>query len=165
MSVTLSEALDVFPDHSDILSACQINIMHSIRSHQPAKELDMDSVWTVEDILAEANRLQIKKETEPMIRVMNAINRRHAPPTSGQINEAMIEEARQYPVEELLESYGVKVRRGMARCPWHEDSTASMSIFKNRVHCFGCGAKHDTISVVMVMDGVKFPEAVKRLVK
>lgn len=166
MSVVLSEALDTFSDHlSDITSECQINIMHVIRTHPSAAVLDVDKVWTKEDILAEADRLAVKEKTSPMIRVMNAINRRNAPPVYGRITNEMIEQAREYPMEELLAEYGVEIRRGMARCPWHDDRLASLSIHQNKAHCFGGCGRFDTIDVVMREERLNFPQAVKRLCK
>lgn len=35
--------------------------------------------------------------------------------------------------------YGLEVRHGFARCPFHDDSTPSLKL-DGRYHCFGCGA-------------------------
>lgn len=71
--------------------------------------------------------------------------------------------AKDYPITELIGRYGIEVRRNMAKCPLHEDSTASMSFKYNRFNCFGCGAKGDTIELVMKMQKCSFIEAVKSI--
>ena len=51
------------------------------------------------------------------------------------------------------------------RCPFHEDSTASLVITpdKNLYHCFGCGAAGSVIDWVMNTEGVSFRHAVELL--
>lgn len=161
-TLTLSNALDLFAEHeADILSACQINLMQVIRENQPAKDLNPDEAWTREDIHAGVNRGIIEKKSAPMIKVMNSINRRNQPVRPGKITDAMIERAREYPVDELLEFN----RGGMAICLWHDDTNASLwhSVGRNRVHCFVCEHDTDAIGIVMTQDRCSFPQAVKRL--
>lgn len=162
IKLTLHEALDIFADHeADIISACQANIMQSIRSHQPAKELDVDKVWTAMDIKEEVNRLFIAKETEPMVKVINAIKRRQSPvPTKGGVTDEMIARAKEYPVDELIE-----FKRRLAKCLWHDDTNPSLSHFKkaNRVSCFVCNKTWSSIDIVMEQDRCNFVQAVKRL--
>jgi hypothetical protein len=161
-TLSLSNALDLFWDHqTDIVSACQINLMQVIRSNQPAKELDPEAAWTHEDITAGVNRERIARDSVALIRTINMVNRRNAPVVLGKITDAMIERAREYPVDELLEFN----RGGMAICLWHDDTKASLyhSVSRNRVHCFVCEKDTDAIGIVMEQDRCKFPQAVKRL--
>lgn len=53
----------------------------------------------------------------------------------------------------------------MARCPFHEDATPSLSVNVETglFHCFGCGASGDVIAFVQRREGVPFPEALARL--
>lgn len=74
------------------------------------------------------------------------------------ITQEMIERAREFPFENLIE-----LKRGKALCPFHEDHHPSMGIKNNRYHCFACGASGDTISFVMNREGLSFIEAVKFL--
>ena len=69
-----------------------------------------------------------------------------------------IERAREYLFEDLI---GVK--RSMALCPFHSDRKPSLSVRNGFYHCFGCGAKGDTISFVMKREGMSFTEAVRWL--
>ena len=50
-------------------------------------------------------------------------------------------------------------------CPFHHEKTPSFSVneSKNIFHCFGCGKGGGPIRFVMEMDGLPFPEAVRKL--
>ena len=77
-----------------------------------------------------------------------------------------VERARQFPVVELAGRYGLEVKRGMTRCPFHPDKTPSLSIDtkRNRWHCFGaCGTGWGSIDIVMMMQKCDFVTAVKAL--
>ena len=161
LKLTLSEALDMFQENqSDITAACQSNIMHVIRGNQPAVPLDLDKEWSKEDIHAAVNVLRIEQGIAGYVKTMNMITRRNTPARPGRITDAMIESAREYPVEELLE-----FKRGVVRCLWHDDTNASLSWDKkrNRVHCFACDKDANAIDIIMVQDSCSFPAAVKKL--
>jgi DNA primase len=60
------------------------------------------------------------------------------------------------------------IRRGqgfMGRCPFHDDSTASLSVggVPDRFHCFGCDAGGDVIEYVARLTGLSFIDAVRAL--
>lgn len=76
------------------------------------------------------------------------------------ITDAMIEHAREYPVDKVIE-----FNRGKAACFNHEDKHPSLTHNKkhNRAHCFVCGKGWDAIAVLQDRDGLSFPEAVRRL--
>jgi hypothetical protein len=78
---------------------------------------------------------------------------------SNDIKKDMIQRAKDYPFEKLIE---IK-RNKMSSCPFHEDKTPSFSIKNNKGHCFSCGWSGDTISFLMKKDGLSFGDAVKRL--
>lgn len=70
----------------------------------------------------------------------------------------------------VLDHYGIRYVHkhgwGRAMCPFHDDSTPSMSINidEGGWSCHGCGAKGgDAFAFVMLREGVPFPEA-KRIV-
>lgn len=75
------------------------------------------------------------------------------------ITDAMIEGAKEYPFENLLELQ----KRGNIRCPFHEDKHPSASIKNNKLHCFSCGRTWNPIDFVMEKEGIGFKEAVERL--
>jgi DNA primase len=69
----------------------------------------------------------------------------------------------------LFASFGVhlekKGKSWMGRCPWHEDSTPSLSVDQEKglYNCFGCGESGDAFDLVMKERGLDFPSAVKFL--
>ena len=72
-------------------------------------------------------------------------------------------------VERLVTGSGIELRRSgkdwVARCPFHEDATASLVVTpaKNLWHCFGCGVGGGPIDWVMQKNGVSFRHAVELL--
>ena len=86
------------------------------------------------------------------------------------IPESTIEEIRsRVDLVELISSYGVQVRTAgsskMACCPFHHEKTPSFNIneAKGLYHCFGCGESGTAFTFVQKMEGLTFPEAVKKL--
>src|SRR5665647_805716 len=74
-----------------------------------------------------------------------------------------------HPIEVVVAASGVELtRRGqglMGCCPFHDDSTASLSVggVADRFHCFGCGASGDVIEYVARFTGLAFIDAVQAL--
>jgi DNA primase len=72
-------------------------------------------------------------------------------------------------IEVVVAASGVELtRRGqgfMGCCPFHDDSTASLSVggVPDRFHCFGCGAGGDVIEYVHRFTGLSFTSAVQAL--
>jgi len=69
---------------------------------------------------------------------------------------------------EVLSSYiavNPAGRQFRARCPFHQEKTASFYISpeRNSYHCFGCGKGGDIFTFVEDMEGVPFKEALKIL--
>lgn len=77
------------------------------------------------------------------------------------ITDDMIEQARSYPIDALLDfSHGKKV---LAWC--HDDTTPSVGHLKriNKAKCFACDKVFDSIDVAMSLHGLSFKDAVKHL--
>nr|WP_246433782.1 CHC2 zinc finger domain-containing protein [Spirochaeta isovalerica] len=69
----------------------------------------------------------------------------------------------------LFSSFGVsyekKGRSHMAKCPWHDDDTPSLSIDQGKglYNCFGCGESGDIFDLVQKMEGIDFKDSLKYL--
>ncbi|MFH0944106.1 MAG: CHC2 zinc finger domain-containing protein [Planctomycetota bacterium] len=68
----------------------------------------------------------------------------------------------------VAEGYFPLTRKGerfLALCPFHREKTPSFSVHEGRqiYHCFGCGKGGDVLSLVMEMERVSFPEALRLL--
>ena len=68
---------------------------------------------------------------------------------------------------DMMERVGVHVdRRGMAVCPFHGDSDASLKVYRDPRrgwHCYGCHAGGDVVDFAMRWYGIGFREAVSRI--
>lgn len=72
------------------------------------------------------------------------------------------------PITDVLASYITLQQSGnqyKARCPFHNERTASFSVSpeKGLYYCFGCGAKGDIFSFVEKFEGLDFPGTLKLL--
>jgi len=87
----------------------------------------------------------------------------------GRIADEKVEEVRaRADIVEVVSSYVSLKRSGrnhVGLCPFHAEKTPSFNVNADRqiYHCFGCGVGGDVFAFLMNMDGVAFPEAVRRL--
>lgn len=85
------------------------------------------------------------------------------------MNPSVIEQIKsRLPIEEVLASYITLVAAGTqfkAKCPFHNEKTASFSVSPERglYYCFGCSAKGDIVNFVQEFEGVDFKGALKIL--
>jgi hypothetical protein len=112
---------------------------------------------TLSMLLAGERIVKLSKSIHQQLREIYTIRRPDRQRTN-RITLDMIEQARQYPLEDLYPFKG-----HMAVCPFHNDRNPSMSLKNNRVRCWGCGWSGDTIAFLMAKEGVGFTEAVRRL--
>lgn len=70
-----------------------------------------------------------------------------------------------YSMLDVVGMYGFKPNRnGFILCPFHhETGHASLKIYNNNFHCFGCGADGDIFAFVQNMDGCNFRDAFLKL--
>jgi DNA primase len=87
----------------------------------------------------------------------------------SRINEDTVREIRERSdIVEVISSY-LPLRRSGANyqglCPFHQEKSPSFNVNAPRqiFHCFGCGEGGNVFSFIMRMEGLTFPEAVKRL--
>lgn len=90
-----------------------------------------------------------------------------------QLPPDVIDQARATDLVLLAESYGVKMAKQgkdfFGLCPFHSENSPSFTIYSknsgpHRFHCMGCGADGDAIQFVQDYEGLKFRDAVRRLV-
>ena len=62
-----------------------------------------------------------------------------------------LQKLRDLPIEGVAERLGLRVKRHMSLCPFHDDHHASLSfkVSRNTFRCFVCGASGGTIDLVM----------------
>ena len=112
------------------------------------------AIWAV-DLMMDAyhHREWIKR----MDRIMN-------PPAAAkpnQINDDMIAQARDYPIEQLID-----FNRGKIACPFHADKNPSAyhGTKTNRLVCPVCNKTWSALDILMQRDGINFKDAVLMLV-
>ena len=68
-------------------------------------------------------------------------------------------------MRDVLARYGLAANRaGFIRCPFHQgDREASMKVYDQDFHCFGCGENGDVFSFVMKMENCSFSDAFQLL--
>ena len=68
-------------------------------------------------------------------------------------------------MRDVVERYGLRPNRaGFIQCPFHQgDRTASLKIYKDNFHCYGCGADGDIFKFVMLMENCDFKAAFRQL--
>lgn len=70
-----------------------------------------------------------------------------------------IQKLRELPIEEVAKKLGLKVKRHLALCCFHDDHTPSLYLKNSTYHCFTCDAKGGVIDLVMHMQNKSFYEA------
>ena len=66
--------------------------------------------------------------------------------------------------QQVMEQYGIEFNaRGFARCPFHNEKTASMTIKREHYKCFGCGAYGGSIDFVMNYFNLSLPQAIFKI--
>ena len=70
-----------------------------------------------------------------------------------------------YSMRDIVEQYGFRVdRAGFIHCPFHTgDKGASLKVYKDSFHCFGCGANGDIFSFIQLIDHCDFKTAFQSL--
>lgn len=85
------------------------------------------------------------------------------------IKDSTIAKVRQVAMTEVLEAEGIEFKRigreAVTLCPWHADSSPSLTINddKNMCFCFACGGGSDAIAYVQQMFGLGFADAIQRI--
>lgn len=76
------------------------------------------------------------------------------------------DKAKNYPIDQAAMNHGLQVRFDKIACPFHEDKTASLKLYKdnNSYYCFGCNKGGDVIDFVMSLQKISFIQAVKQLI-
>jgi DNA primase len=88
---------------------------------------------------------------------------------SRQIPEEIIQDIRdRTDIVEVVSSYLPLKRSGannQGLCPFHSEKSPSFNVNSTRqiFHCFGCGVGGNVFTFLMRMEGLAFPEAVRRL--
>lgn len=83
-------------------------------------------------------------------------------------NETVREVAERLAIADIIGEYVALKRSGsnfVGLCPFHGEKTPSFNVNPAReiFHCFGCGAGGDIYNFIMRIEGISFPEALRKL--
>ena len=173
---TAWEVAEVFGDE-DTLALVKRNINRLTRERnklsKPLHIIDLNTRWVLNSLneyQVELIEKEIKKQKLLLSIIQAKVDEENGiVPTEDKkvgVNDLEIARAREYPIKELMESYGVEFTRDFASCPWHVEDTGSLHYIKERntVHCHGaCSRSYDTIDVVKHFSSCGFIDAVKKL--
>ncbi len=116
-------------------------------------------IWTTE--MDQDDRI---KEIDRLTRFVNMIESIQKGTDKKELN---IELAKMTPIQDLYSFEKVKIfhKKTKACCPFHNEKTPSFFIYHetNSFYCFSCHTGGDVIRFLMLLEGLNFPEAVKRL--
>lgn len=106
-------------------------------------------------------RIYLESTVNAMKRIKKLESSRPKKPTEGAINDSDIEQARAFPVDQLID-----FKRGKSIAFCHPDKNPSLFHgFRNNVAvCPVCDRKFGAIDILMERDGYSFIDAVKQLI-
>ena len=167
-NITFRQLVEMFGDDPEThkLAKKQIRLLTIKRNKivKPSLLIDKNLRWVVDEV----NKLKAKPLDKQIQFYRNFLTTATADKTNpnGSVTEAQILQAKEYPIVELLESYGVLFARDFAVCYMHDEKTASLHYIKarNTCYCQGCHKHVDTIDVVRHFRGIGFVEAVRSLI-
>ena len=125
-------------------------------------------IRSFKELLANAKPIERYKEYKDLVLATKKyVDRRKF----RKFNKLSLEDIKEIPLAEVIERYIKHVNDFDAiltcKCPFHEDSNPSLTIYKesNTFICrgSGCGKHGDVIQFVQYADGVSFSEACRRL--
>lgn len=123
------------------------------QSNELLEFFEIEGIEPLEDFLKEA--LEVREKL--IVRYKRELSRDVNDKTA--IDDFMIETAKQYPIERLLEVSSM----GWAVCPFHADKNPSAYCKNNFLYCFSCNESADVIKLYMHLYSVDFVKAVRAL--
>lgn len=160
-------------DVSDVLINYDEEMLKTLMRDENKLEFNIPDLSKRKDLLAYRTHLRewSRSMTNGSIgykfiwEIINELNQRLATRKMKRVPQGFegddVARARQYPIENIIE-----VRNGFAKCPFHNEKTASLKVYNdNHAFCFGCHKRADSIELAKVVWGLDFKSAVERLAK
>lgn len=67
-------------------------------------------------------------------------------------------------IKDAFNYYGYEVNHhGYAACPFHNEKTASLKVYKDHFYCYGCGTSGDVTALVMKLFDIGFIDAIRKI--
>ena len=138
------------------LEICEKSEQPLIKAFNKFNEtITKENEWFI-DVLRELDKPILKKKRK----ILAEIKAYESPKYIGdKITEQMIENARNYPITDLIETN----KEGFAICPFHNDKNPSAFCKNNYLFCFSCNTQADSIKLYQHLNHCNFIEAIKKL--
>ncbi len=161
--LSTEELKDVFPEILDIAPGRVKELEFWIKKLQdhyaqnPVSGDNLEALWE-----QDSRDERLKKLKQQLVRFKRFIP--HGEDGMG-VTEAQIQDAREVPILDLIDSPRRSGNMYTVFCPLHEERTPSCKIYvkSNDFWCFGCNKGGDTIDLIMARDEVDFVTAVRQL--
>ncbi len=179
--MTLTTALETFSDSLDDIKQSCVENMQDIITHTPhhftgevGHYLNMIAKRTdtpIKEWEQQLRKLIVEEKTEQYLRTIKRIVKIQSPKsTHGGITDADILRAKEYPIEDLIDTKMFKAGGSKWKfktlCPFHSERTASFCVDKKNLYkCFGCQDRGSAIDYVMKTQNMNFVQSVKFLAK
>lgn len=66
-------------------------------------------------------------------------------------------------MKDILNKYGIEIKKYMCHCPFHKDNSPSMKVYKKSFYCFSCNRTGDLIEFVKQYFNLNFQEAMEKI--
>lgn len=145
---------DFIPDHLDWVKKCRVEYLKQQKREWIKKELGF-----IRRVIVNNLWKYYKIDLSTLDRINKSLyNYEH--PTVEELDKSVaIENARNYPIENLLEVD----EKGFAICPFHADTHPSAYCKNNFLYCFACGESADAIKIYQHIYKCSFKEALKKM--
>lgn len=147
---------EFIPKNSQWVKERRLEYLKTKRSELIAKIVRWIKMLYVTNLI---QYIDISKELKEINKLDREIQHYETPKPLVGTTEEMIENARKFPIENLIEINA----RGFAICPFHNDHNPSAYCNKNYLYCFSCNEQADTIKLYMHLHNCSFKEAVAQL--
>lgn len=66
-------------------------------------------------------------------------------------------------MKDILNKYGIEIKKYMCHCPFHKDNSPSMKVYEKSFYCFSCNRTGDLIEFVKQYFNLNFQEAMEKI--
>lgn len=66
-------------------------------------------------------------------------------------------------MKDILNKYGIEIKKNMCHCPFHKDNSPSMKVYEKSFYCFSCNRTGDLIEFVKQYFNLNFQEAMEKI--
>lgn len=170
--LTLRGWLEIFPEARQYLIAQKHYLEREVRINSIEIQKKLKKVQKMsgfdKEFFMEFLKVFYGDEMDEKISEIYHIERALEPERLSGFSETQVEQARNYPIKDILESRGYRVRNNFCNCPFHDDKNPSFYIKRRNgeefAYCFGCGWKGNSIDLLMALEGKSFKDAVIQLI-